>query len=93
MDATVNRPEVVAEITALFERYERALVEKDVAVLDDDPGLRVVRINRLGRGLLQDQIRARERVIGAVAVARVRSPAVMVRLPRSEGFGARGGRT
>ena len=34
MDVTVNRPEVVAEITALFERYERALVEKDVAVLD-----------------------------------------------------------
>jgi hypothetical protein len=35
MDVTVNRPEVVAEITALFERYERALVEKDVAVLDE----------------------------------------------------------
>ena len=35
MDVTVNRPEVVAEITALFERYERALVDKDVAVLDE----------------------------------------------------------
>ncbi|UIY43357.1 oxalurate catabolism protein HpxZ [Methylobacterium radiotolerans] len=35
MDVTVNRPDIVAEITALFERYERALVEKDVAVLDE----------------------------------------------------------
>ncbi|MGU3466712.1 oxalurate catabolism protein HpxZ [Methylobacterium sp. C33D] len=34
MDVTVNRPEIVAEIAALFERYEQALVEKDVAVLD-----------------------------------------------------------
>jgi hypothetical protein len=30
----VNIPEVVEEIRALFERYERALVEKDVDVLD-----------------------------------------------------------
>ncbi len=34
MDVTVNRPEIVAEIAALFERYEQALIEKDVAVLD-----------------------------------------------------------
>ena len=34
MDVTVNRPEIVAEIAALFEHYEQALVEKDVAVLD-----------------------------------------------------------
>jgi hypothetical protein len=31
----VNIPEVVEEVRALFERYEQALVEKDVAVLDD----------------------------------------------------------
>jgi len=30
----VNIPEVVEEVRALFERYERALVEKDVDVLD-----------------------------------------------------------
>jgi ketosteroid isomerase-like protein len=34
-------PDVVAEVTAAFERYERALVENDVAALDamfrDDP--------------------------------------------------------
>jgi hypothetical protein len=29
-----NIPEVVEEVRALFERYELALVEKDVAVLD-----------------------------------------------------------
>src|SRR3546814_20514378 len=30
----VNIPEVVAEVTAAFHRYEKALVENDVAVLD-----------------------------------------------------------
>lgn len=34
MDTTVNRPEIVAEVAELFERYERALIDKDVAVLD-----------------------------------------------------------
>lgn len=34
MDTTPNRPEVVAEVTALFERYEQALIDKDVDVLD-----------------------------------------------------------
>jgi len=37
----VNLPEIVAEVTAAFERYEQALVSNDVAVLDalfhDDP--------------------------------------------------------
>ena len=33
-DVTPNIPEVVAEVRALFERYEQALVHKDVAVLD-----------------------------------------------------------
>ena len=30
----VNLPEVVAEVRALFERYEQALIDKDVDVLD-----------------------------------------------------------
>jgi hypothetical protein len=33
-DRTPNIPEVVAEVRALFERYEQALIDKDVAVLD-----------------------------------------------------------
>jgi Protein of unknown function (DUF3225) len=37
----IDRPEVVAEVTAAFERYEKALVSNDVAVLNeifrDDP--------------------------------------------------------
>jgi hypothetical protein len=33
-DLAPNLPDVVAELRALFERYERALAEKDVAVLD-----------------------------------------------------------
>ena len=33
-DLTPNIPEVVAEVRTLFERYEQALVDKDVDVLD-----------------------------------------------------------
>ena len=29
-----NKPEVVAEVSALFERYEQALIDKNVDVLD-----------------------------------------------------------
>ncbi len=31
---TLNDPDVVADVAALFERYEQALIDKDVAVLD-----------------------------------------------------------
>ena len=31
----IDLPEVVAEVTAQFQRYERALVSNDVAVLDE----------------------------------------------------------
>jgi hypothetical protein len=34
IDLTPNLPEVVAEVRELFERYERALVDKDVNTLD-----------------------------------------------------------
>jgi hypothetical protein len=34
IDVTPNIPEVVAEVRALFERYEQALVDNDVGVLD-----------------------------------------------------------
>ncbi len=34
-DLEVNRPEVVDEITLLFEAYEAALVDKNVEVLDN----------------------------------------------------------
>ena len=33
-DVTPNIPEVVAEVRELFERYEQALIDKDVDVLD-----------------------------------------------------------
>ena len=33
-DVTANIPEVVAEVRALFERYEQALVDRSVDVLD-----------------------------------------------------------
>ena len=31
----INLPDVVAEVTAVFDRYEQALVTNDVAVLDE----------------------------------------------------------
>ena len=34
-DSQLNLPEVLAEVEAVFERYERALVANDVAVLDE----------------------------------------------------------
>ncbi len=34
-DLEINIPEVLAEVTAAFERYEVALVNNDVAVLDE----------------------------------------------------------
>jgi hypothetical protein len=34
MDVSVNIPEVVAEVRERFERYEQALADKDVEVLD-----------------------------------------------------------
>lgn len=35
MALVINLPEVVAEVSAVFERYEAALVSNDVAVLDE----------------------------------------------------------
>jgi hypothetical protein len=35
MQMHINLPDVLAEVTAAFERYERALVGNDVAVLDE----------------------------------------------------------
>ena len=34
LDMTPNRPEIVEEVRDLFERYEQALIDKDVDVLD-----------------------------------------------------------
>ena len=34
-DLTPNIPEVVTEVTDLFERYEQALIDKNVKVLDE----------------------------------------------------------
>ncbi len=34
MEHDLNRPDVIAEVSALFERYEQALIDKDVDILD-----------------------------------------------------------
>lgn len=33
-DPEINRPEIVAEVKAMFERYEKALMENDVPMLN-----------------------------------------------------------
>lgn len=57
----INMAEVVEEVRAAFDRYERAFTENDIAVLDelfwDDP--RVVRFGGAGENLYgMDAIRA-----------------------------------
>jgi hypothetical protein len=57
MDVTVNIPEVVAEVRALFERYEQALIDKNVEVLDstfwDSPHTIRYAFNQHGYGFAQ----------------------------------------
>jgi len=57
IDVTPNIPEVVAEVRDLFERYEQALVDKDVAVLDatfwDSPRTIRYAFNENGYGFAQ----------------------------------------
>lgn len=35
MNSTINQPDIVAEVRAMLDRYEAALVGNDVAVLDE----------------------------------------------------------
>jgi hypothetical protein len=56
-DVTPNIPEVVAEVRARFERYEQALIDKDVAVLDatfwDSPHTIRYALNENGYGFTE----------------------------------------
>ncbi|BBK43302.1 hypothetical protein STVA_33220 [Allostella vacuolata] len=56
-DRSLNMPDVVEEVRDLFERYEVALVEKDVAVLDatfwDSPHTVRYGMNENGYGFAQ----------------------------------------
>ena len=74
-DVTPNIPEVVTEVRALFERYEQALIDKNVDVLDatfwDSPftvrySFKEHGILTLGRDVatvnLQFKVRGRERI-------------------------------
>lgn len=74
-----NIPEVVAEIREVFERYEVALVEKDVAVLDasfwDSPHTVRYGLNENGYGFAE---------IHAHRVARPPGPGVKERRIRLE---------
>ena len=57
MDVTENVPEVVAEVRGLFERYEQALVDKDVEILDatfwDSPHTIRYALHETGYGFAQ----------------------------------------
>jgi hypothetical protein len=78
-DFTPNLPEVVAEVRERFERYEQALVDKDVAVLDaafwDSPHTIRYAMNEHGYGFAE---------IHAHRVARPPGPGIKERRLRLE---------
>ena len=78
-DMEIDRPEVVAEVTAAFERYEQALVTNDVATLNaifrDDP--RTIRYG-VGENLYgYDEIKAFRGARSPVGLARTCSRTVI----------------
>jgi hypothetical protein len=79
IDVTPNVPEVVGEVRELFERYEQALVDKDVAVLDatfwDSPHTIRYAFNENGYGFAE---------IHAHRVARPPGPGIKERRIRLE---------
>jgi len=78
--AVLDRPEVIAQVGAAFERYERALVRGDVAVLTelfwDDP--RCVRYGVADRQYGADEIAAWRRTHPSVPPGRRLSSTVIV---------------
>jgi len=79
IDVTTNLPDVVAEVRELFERYEQALVDKDVDVLDatfwDSPHAIRYALHENGYGFAQ---------IHAHRVARPPGPGIKERRIRLE---------
>ena len=59
-DRTPNIPEIVEEVRDLFERYEQALIDKDVAVLDGTfwNSLHTIRLANYEHGYGFDRIHA-----------------------------------
>jgi hypothetical protein len=78
-NSDIDLPDVVAEVTAAFERYEKALITNDVAVLDDtfrvDP--RTIRYG--GSEILygHDEIAAFRAARAAIGLARTTSKTVI----------------
>ena len=75
----IDLPEIVAEVTAAFERYERALVSNDVATLDalfrDDP--RTIRYGATENLYGYDEIKAFRAARSPVGLARTLSKTVI----------------
>jgi hypothetical protein len=68
----INIPEVVAEVTAAFHKYERALIENDVAVLDQ----------LFWRSELTSRFGLKENLYGYDAIATFRSTRPPINLAR-----------
>lgn len=68
----INIPEVVAEVTAAFRRYEHALVENDVAMLDE----------LFWRSKLTLRFGLNENLYGYEAIAAFRSARLPINLAR-----------
>ena len=80
----INDPEVLAEVTAAFERYEAALVTNDIPVLDDsfwnDP--RVIRYALHDNGYGYEAIQRARRARDGVDLARRLSRTVITTFGR-----------
>ena len=78
-DTEIDLPDVVAEVTAAFDRYEKALVTNDVAVLDDtfraDP--RTIRYGATEILYGHDEIAAFRAARSAIGLARTTSKTVI----------------
>ena len=78
-DSDIDLPDVVAEVTAAFNRYEKALVTNDVAVLDDtfraDP--RTIRYGASEILYGHDEIAAFRAARSAIGLARTISKTVI----------------
>jgi hypothetical protein len=79
MPLEIDLPDVVAEVTAAFEKYEKALVGNDVAALDamfrDDP--RTVRYGTTESLYGYDEIKAFRAARSPVALGRTLSKTVI----------------
>jgi hypothetical protein len=81
----VDLPDVVAEVKAVFERYEKALVSNDIATLDElfRPDARTIRYGVAENLYGHEEVAAFRAARSPVNLARTRSRAVITAYGRN----------